>query len=86
MKRKRNPKVWGGLTFQRIPDGHRQVRTVVAASSQKEAAALVGVSMYEFRHYWCETRNDVEVRAALSAVGTVFVATTDRRFYEPVRG
>lgn len=61
-------KVFGGMTFH---DG-KQVRAVVAAPNQKRAAELVGMSIGQFRQFWCVTGNSEEIRVALSCPGTVF--------------
>lgn len=61
-------KVFGGLT---VENGN-QVRTIVATTSKKKAAALVGESLYHFNEYWCETGNDIELQTALSSPMTVF--------------
>ena len=67
-------KVWGMV----LP-GRKfvQVRAVVAATSQKEAAAAFGVSLYEFRNYACETGNREEIAAAMSKRGCVFSKPLD---------
>lgn len=69
-------KVFGGDMFNHQ---HKQVRTIVAAHTQKEAAKLTGLSLYYFREYWCETGNDDELSIALSAPGIVFWEATPRR-------
>lgn len=65
-------KVFAGLTFEK----GKQLRTIVAASSQKQAAALVGESLSSFRTWWTDTGNDIECQTALSKPGTVFKAST----------
>ncbi|MGE8063800.1 hypothetical protein [Pseudomonas sp. NPDC089569] len=71
-------KVFGGLTMVK----GKQVRTIVAASSQKKAAELVGVSLSYLRGYWSETGNAVELKTALSQPGVVFTALpeNDKQF------
>lgn len=65
-------KVFGGAMFVR---GHRQMRAVVACTSQKAAAAVTGQTLGEIRTYWCETGNAVEVELALSQPGVIFVGS-----------
>lgn len=67
-------KVFGGLTFV----GGKQVRTIVAAKSQKAAAEAVGISLGEFRNYWAETGNDQELEIALPQPGIVFIEAVPR--------
>ena len=65
-------KVFGGITFQ----NGKQVRTIVAATSQKKAAALVSVSMHHFRDYWRETGNTHELETALPHPDVIFVSSS----------
>jgi hypothetical protein len=65
-------KVFGGLTF----NNGKQVRTIVATTSKKKAAALVGESLYHFNSYWCETGNEAELLAALASPDTVLKASS----------
>lgn len=59
-------------------DGHNRV--IVAASTMKEAAALVQVSMYHFSRFACPTGNEEEIATALSKPRTPFYRnTTDHR-------
>lgn len=66
----RKLKVYGGELFYHQG---RQYRGVVAATSQAAAAKAMNVSLYYFREYTCDPENDLEVTAALSEPGTVFV-------------
>ena len=66
----KNYKVYGGNRTYKS----KQKRIIVAAKSQKEAAALFGVSYYIFKTWYCETGNDLELSVALSNPGTVFVS------------
>lgn len=66
-------KVYGGLTFV---SGGNQVRTIVAAKSKKEAAALVGETIGYFNKYWSETGNKTEIECALAKPGQVLRAST----------
>lgn len=66
-------KVWGTNIFWQ----GEQRRAVVAAKSQKEAARLFGVSLYELRNYASETGNEVEVRIASESPGRVCVKMGD---------
>lgn len=65
-------KVFGGLTFV----SGKQVRTIVAASTKKEAAELIGVSLYCFNQYWTRTGNKLEIEAALANPRKVLRAST----------
>ena len=65
-------KVFGGLTFQ---DG-KQVRTIVATTSKKKGAELVGISLHHFRDYWGETGNKDELEAALPNPEIVLVSSS----------
>lgn len=67
-------KVYGGLVFN---GKRKQVRTIVATTSQKNAAALVGCTVSEIRNYWSETGNDMEIATALALPGVVLQASTD---------
>lgn len=58
-------KVYGGYTFK---DG-KQVRCVVAATSQKKAADAAGESISHVRNYWSVTGNQDEIDAAMSTPG-----------------
>lgn len=73
-------KVFGGLT---LVEG-RQVRTIVAASSQKEAAELLGITVRHLRDYWPQTGNALEVETALAQPGVVFNAVDNKgREFKP---
>lgn len=50
----RGEKVYGGNAFN--SEGH-QVRAIVVARTQKEAAAIVGTGLHDFRNYRSETGN-----------------------------
>lgn len=63
-------KVFGGL----VMDKGRQVRTIVAAPSQKKAAKLLGISVSHLREYWPQTGNTVELETALAQPCVVFKA------------
>lgn len=47
-------------------------RRIVAASSKKRAAELVGVTYHQFTVFASETRNATEVKLALTKPGTVY--------------
>lgn len=58
-------KVYGGL----VMEGRNQKRTIVAATSQKRAMELLKskghpFSAYEFRGWWGETKNNIELATA----------------------
>jgi len=69
-------KVFGSIT---AINGKR-CRTIVAATTQKEAAELIGISSYEFHTYWCETGNEQELKVALAKPNTVFYTDTEHSF------
>jgi hypothetical protein len=56
--------------FSGCLDGRNQVS--VAAANQKEAAELMGTSLYSFRQYCAETGNPDDVARCLAEPGTVF--------------
>lgn len=62
-----------------------QVVGAVAATSQRIAAAALGVSMHEFRRYVSETEWEPAVEAALKHPGHVVVSHLDHRGTEPRR-
>ncbi len=70
-------KVFGGMHFR---EG-RCVRAVIAATSQKKAARIIGVSMYGFRGYWTETGNKDEIALALQYPNTV--VWTGKNYWPP---
>ena len=70
--RKRALKVFGGQSFS----SKGFVRTIIAAASQKEAAAIIGTSMSDIRDYWSITGNKTELSVAMSKPMTVFMAST----------
>lgn len=65
-------KVYGGATMV----GMQQVRTIVAASNQKEAAELLGTTLHEIRSYWSVTGNELEIDTALASPRTVFKSSS----------
>lgn len=65
-------KVYGGLVHMR--GGRGQVRTIVATTSQKKAAELVGCTISEIRDWWETTENDKELATALAQPGVVLQA------------
>ena len=67
-------KVWGtSQYFTRINGKNFQARAVVATKTKKEAAKLLGLSMYMMKNYACETGNEKEITAAMKKPGTVVV-------------
>lgn len=71
--------MWAGWTTRPIgapphPHGRRgtQVQFVVAATSQKKAAALLGCTLGFLRDYGSETGNEDDLAQALSEPGVVF--------------
>lgn len=81
-------KVFGGLCSRgSVP----QVRTIVAATSQRAACAALKaaghhVTLHEFRGYWCETGNAVEIEVATKAPMVVFQTSANdfRQDFTPV--
>lgn len=65
-------KTWGIATFLGGANGNKQVRAIVAAPSQRKAAELLEMSLYEFRLYSAETGNQVEIQTATGAPGQIF--------------
>jgi hypothetical protein len=63
----RTLKVWGGG----ISVAGKNRRAIVAASSQREAAELVGIPLNRLRDYWPVTGNAREVREAMANPRTV---------------
>lgn len=57
--------------------GRGQRRAIVATTSQKKAAEAMGITLYEFRTYGCETGNKKEIEQAMSSPGTVFHCPLD---------
>ena len=47
-------------------------RRIVATTSKKKAAELIGTSLYHFNEYGCETGNEEEIKLAMSKPETVF--------------
>lgn len=74
-------KVYGGLTFV----GGKQVRTIVATTSQKLAAELTGVSLSYLRAYWSVTGNAHEIEVAMAMPGTVFRTEYKGDRFSPVQ-
>lgn len=74
-------KVYGGNIFVRGV----QRRAIVAASSQKEVARIIGCPLYEIREWWCETGNNRELDVALAEPGVVFHADLNFAKREYVR-
>ena len=63
-------KTFGGLVWR---DG-RQVRVVVATTSQAKAAKAAGVPLSYLRAYWSESKNFGDRELAESEPGRVFEA------------
>ncbi len=75
-------KVFGGL--KQVRD--KQLRTIVAASSQKQAAELLGISVSFLKDFFPVTGTPAEVAAALAAPGIVLQATNERSTdYVPIK-
>ncbi|MGZ0787632.1 hypothetical protein ACXM5X_32340 [Pseudomonas saponiphila] len=67
-------KVFGGLRQV----GGKQLRTIVAASSQKSAAGLLNISVGFLKDYFPVTSNQIEVVAAMANPGVVLMAADER--------
>jgi len=81
-------KVWGwvAINHKRSREHSGMVRTIIAERSQKRAAAIVGSSLHEFRNYWSETGNKIEIETATQQPGVIFQATTSMGHdFAPVR-
>ena len=76
-------KVYGVSTYLRGIE--KQVRVIVAARSEKAAAAAIGISLYEMRTYGSDTSNPKEITAAMSKPGAVFYKRTNAGESEPYR-
>lgn len=61
-------KVWHGITH-RAGGSHRGNFTVVAARTQREAAAALDITLHELRGYWSVTANRDDIQAALKTPG-----------------
>ena len=63
MKKEKVLKVWGGRYYgNEFSEGQSSNRRmVVAAYTKKQAMELAEVSAHEFKHFFCETRNDLEL-------------------------
>ena len=66
-------KVFGSLMRN---DKGKYVRTIVATSSQKEAATILRTSVGHLRDYWSITGNKTELATALAKPRVVFMAST----------
>lgn len=62
-------KVFGGLMSGR---GKTQVRTIIATTSKKRAAELLGVTIGTINNFWCVTGNQIETTIALANPEVVF--------------
>lgn len=60
-------KVFGGWTYR----NGKQVRAVVATTSQKKVAEITGDSLHHIRNSWCETANEQEVSDAMKCPETL---------------
>lgn len=69
----RKLKVYGGNEFYRLESGLKQLRTIIATTSQKEVARIMNISLYEVKTYWAETGNDGELSVALLNPGVAYV-------------
>jgi hypothetical protein len=59
-----------------------QVSTIIATTSQAQAAKAVGESVSSFRQYWSQTGNEIQCQIALSLPETLFQASgVDKKDY-----
>lgn len=65
-------KVFGITTFLVGVNVGKQVRAIIAVSSQKQAASAMEMSLHEFRIYSAVTGNAEEIRIATENPGTVY--------------
>lgn len=65
--------VWGGLTMGR---GSQQVRTILAAKTEKQAMGLLRITTPHFMANWSKTLNPVEQEIALASPGVVLQASS----------
>ena len=70
----RELKVFGGMMIVR----GKQLRTIVATTSQKKASELTGESLSYIRSHWAVTGNEIECETALACSENVFRASTSR--------
>lgn len=66
-------KVYGGLTFHAKQGKLRQLRTIVATTSQKRVAELTAESLHSIQKYWAITGNEKELEIALKNPEQVFL-------------
>lgn len=64
----RELKVYGGRFFR----GGKNYRAVVATRTKKRAIELLKVSANEFRDYWCETHNAIELEICMANPETIY--------------
>ena len=62
-------KVWGGWKFK---EG-KQVSAVIATTSMKRVAEILGESLYFVRENWTETGNETDIELALKTPETVII-------------
>lgn len=62
-------KVYAGLVYK--TGRRRQTRVLVATTSQKRVAEIVGVSLAHVRNFWSVTGNSDEIEAAMAAPETI---------------
>jgi hypothetical protein len=69
-------KVYGGTVFNGVEG---QLRVVVAVTSKKRAAEILGESLHYINTWWMVTGNPEEVEAALSDPEMVFARGLDAK-------
>ncbi len=62
-------KVYGGSVII----GRKQARAIIATTSKKEVAKIVGVTLYKIRTYWAATENKSEIDVATSNPGVMYI-------------
>lgn len=68
----RKMKVYGGSMIK----SGRENRVVIAATSWKRVAEIVGLPLGYLRNYWAVTGNDGEIAAAMAQPETMVVIPT----------
>ena len=69
-------KVFGGKLFRKVDGKLTQVRTVVATTSQKKAAQLLGITLHELRNNWSEIEEEYSYDKAIANLDVVLWASS----------
>ncbi len=73
-------KVYGGSAII----GRKYERVIIAATSKKEVAKIVGTTLYTIRTYWSVTGNESEIDAATSNPGVVMYLHHQGKYIRPI--